>query len=56
MAYTTTQEPYVRTTAPADKESTDLYLFEELRKIELTLSRIKEILDKIDTRLTTGGL
>ena len=56
MAYTTKQEPYVRTTAPADKESTELYLYEELRKIELTLSRIKEILDEIDTRLTAGSL
>jgi hypothetical protein len=56
MAYTTEQEPYSRQPQPENDESAKFYLDDELRKIEVTLDRIAQILEEIDTRLTAGSL
>lgn len=56
MAYNVTQEPYARQPQPENEESAKFYLDDELRKIELTLDRIAQILEEIETRLTAGGL
>lgn len=56
MAYNVTQEPYSRQPQPANEESSKFYLDDELRKIELTLDRLAQILEEIDARLSAGGL
>jgi hypothetical protein len=56
MSYTTNKEPYVRQVPPGDPDALVFYIDEELKKIELSLSRINEIVDEIDARLTAGGL
>jgi hypothetical protein len=56
MTYTTKKEPYSRQVPPGDTQTLVFYVDEELKKIELSLSRINDILTEIDTRLTAGGL
>lgn len=56
MTYNVTQEPYTRQPQPENDESAKFYLDDELRKIELTLDRIAQVLEEIDSRLTAGGL
>lgn len=56
MAYTVDKEPYIRLRPPANPESTLPYIDEELRKIEVSLTKLLELIDEIDTRLNSGGL
>lgn len=56
MAYNTAKEPYVRDVPRAEPEALVGFIDEELRKLEVTLARINDILEEIDSRLTAGGL
>jgi hypothetical protein len=56
MSYTTEKEPYIRSIPKADPESLIGFVDEEHRKIETSLSRIHQILEEIEARLTAGGL
>lgn len=56
MAYDTEKQPYVRDVPRSEPEALIGFIDEELRKLDVTLARINDILDEIDTRLTAGGL
>lgn len=56
MAYDTEQEPFIRNFPPSEPEALIPFIDEELRKLEITLERVKQVLEEIDARLTNGGL
>jgi len=56
MTYPVVNEQYKFQNAPTDVEQLPEYITEELRKLSAAQERLKEILDNIDARLTSGSL